>query len=277
MKTKNILILIAVMICSLGILNAKTLIKWKALPVTKYWSRRAVQFDSKSKIFFYRPLRFEKMNVDVSSYKEIQVKVISKAKNETVNFSVSINGKSQEHSVKMKKNDLNYYFFEPLTLTLPQDCKEITIYTRNPNAYFRVFGKNVKVIKTIPASLVMKADSYKRIVNLISSKTRHEYYVADSSKPLKMTAKYNGKMSAFVRFLPLANKAKCKIDVYVNQKLINSIEYNHKISGEYKVNDQKVSVGKKIEINNLNKNDQIEIRVTSDHEVLVHPILKTGK
>jgi len=276
-KYKNIVLLLLLLMCSTAIIQAKSIVKWKSIPVVKFWSRRAVQFDTKSKIFFYRPNRFEKMMIDVSAYQEIQLKVISKEKNEMVKFSVNINGNNQEYNLKKMKNNEHYYFYEPLTLQIPKDCKNFSVYTRNPNLYFRAFGKEVKIIKSIPASLVMKAEQYKRIVTLISSKTRSEYYVADASKSLKMSAKYNGTASVFLRFLPLANKSRCKVEIYVNQKLMNVQEYPHKLSGEYRVNDQKVSVGKKVNIPNLKKNDQIEIRVVSAHEILVRSILKTGK
>ncbi|MDX9869582.1 MAG: hypothetical protein RBS92_02560, partial [Candidatus Cloacimonadales bacterium] len=135
----------------------------------------------------------------------------------------------------------------------------------------------VKVIKEIPSSIVLKGEAYKRIVTLLSSKTRSEYYIADSSTPVAFTAKYDGNLTTYIRFLPLVKKTKCKIDIYVNKVLVDSLELNQKISGEYSVNEQKVSIGKKVTTSNIKKNDKIEFRVSSTHEVLIRSILKTGK
>lgn len=277
-KSTKIIILTVLLLFGLSsVAYAKTVIKWKPISVNEYWSRRITKFDSDVNTFFYRPLRFEKMNIDVRGYEEIQVKVITKEKTDLVHFNVYINGKAQSFTTKNTRNNESFYFFEPVTIKIPKDIQTFSIFTRNPNAYFRAFGKEVKIIKEIPSTIVLKGEAYKRIVTLLSSKTRSEYYIADSSTPVVFTAKYDGNLTTYIRFLPLVKKTKCKIDIYVNKVLVDSLELNQKISGEYSVNERKVSIGKKVTTSNIKKNDKIEFRVSSSHEVLIRSILKTGK
>ncbi len=272
----KIIIIFLIMLTTVSLFG-KTVIKWKSIPVTKYWSRRAIQLDNNQKYFFYRPIRFEKMNIDISNQKEIQIRTIGKEKNENVKFTVYLNGKETEYTIKSVKNDQNYYYYEPVNITIDKGSKELQIYTRNPNLYFRAFVKEVKVIKSTPNSLVLKANQFKRVVNLVSKKSRHEYYVYDKNQSIKYSIKYNGELNAFVRFFPIADKSEAQIQVFVNQELRETYTYSPKISKDYKANDLKVSIGRKLNIPDLKKNDQVEIKVISNHEVLMRSIFKTKK
>jgi hypothetical protein len=269
--------LLAVLLIFSVCVEAKTVTHWKPLPVTKYKSRRVVNLDAKSKVFFYRPMRFEKMPVDVNGLATIQIKTVSKVKDQSVKFTVYVDGKAQDYTVKLNASTNNFSFYESVNIALAKGSKEIAIYTRNPNVYFRAYAKIVKVIKEIPKSVTLKAESYKKISVLTIDKIRKEYYLGDSSNSIKYTAKYNGTVISWFRFLPMANKSAAKIEIYVNNTLRDSYSFSHKISGKYKVNGIKVSVGKKVMIKDIKKNDKIEIRVTSEHEVLNHSYLKTGK
>lgn len=190
-KNKSIIILIVIVIGVCGVLSAKTIVKWKAINVQKYWSRRVAKLENNVNTFFYRPLRFEKMDVDVSPFEEIRVRVISKEKNDEVKFNLHINGQTSSYTVKKVSSNDSFGFYESLELKIPKNTQKFSIYTRNPNAYFRVFGKEVSVIKEIPKSVILKGESYKRIVSLISSKTRSDYFIADSSSPVRFTAQYD--------------------------------------------------------------------------------------
>lgn len=258
-------------------LSAKTIVKWKSIPVSKFKSRRAITFDAKTKIYYYRPIRFEKMPVDVKGLTAVQIRTVSKTKDNEIKFTVYIDGKAKECLAKFKTNDTNYSYFETIELPLPPNTKELSIYTRNPNAYFRTFGKTVKIIKERPKSITLKADSYKRIVNLINSKNRKEYYVADNNNSIRYKTRYNGDIVSWFRFLPLANRSSAKVEIYVNNSLRDTYIFKHKLSGQYKVNGLKVSVGKKVVVKDLKKNDMVEIRVLSNHEVINHSYLKTKK
>ena len=99
-KNKSIIILIVIVIGVCGVLSAKTIVKWKAINVQKYWSRRVAKLENNVNTFFYRPLRFEKMDVDVSPFEEIRVRVISKEKNDEVKFNLHINGQTSSYTVK---------------------------------------------------------------------------------------------------------------------------------------------------------------------------------
>lgn len=274
-RLRNI-VLILVLLTSISLFG-KTIIKWKSIPVTKYWSRRAVKLDNNQKYFFYRPIRFEKMNIDVTDLKDIQLRIIAKEKGDFAKFTVIINGKETEFNSKSIKNDQNYYYYEPVNLTLEKGTKELQVFTRNPNLYFRAFSKDVKIVKSIPNSLVINANQFKRKVNLVSKKSRNEYYVFDKNQPLEYTVKYNGSVESYVRFFPTIDKTDAQIQVYVNNVLKESYTYTPKISKDYKANDSKISIGRKLKFDNLKKNDQVVVKVLSAHEVLMRSILKTKK
>jgi hypothetical protein len=124
--------------------EAKTVTHWKPLPVTKYKSRRVVNLDAKSKVFFYRPMRFEKMPVDVNGLATIQIKTVSKVKDQSVKFTVYVDGKAQDYTVKLNASTNNFSFYESVNIALAKGSKEIAIYTRNPNVYFRAYAKIVR-------------------------------------------------------------------------------------------------------------------------------------
>lgn len=252
---------------------ARTVTNWKALPVTKYWTRKAVIQENGKKHFFYRPVRFEKMPVDISGCETLVLKSVTKKKSEKLVVTVAVDGVKKDYTLDFTHSDRDFHFYQNQEIVIPKGGKELLISTRNPWAYFRAYSKQTKEIK--PVRLVMQASGFKRIVNLFSGKSNRSYYVGDKSSSIKFTATRNGKIKALFRFLPIAKKQPCKVEIYVNGELKQTLEMKHKLSGTFKVNDMKVSVGKVFLLSKIKKNDQIEIKTLTNHEILTRWYLTT--
>ncbi len=273
MKKSIKLLLIIGMLLITPILFAKTIVNWKALPVTKFWTRNAIKQEDGKKHFYYRPNRFEKMPIAINGMQTLILKTVCKKKTDTVKVTVSIDGQSKDYDIPFTHSDNQYHYYKGIDIKVPVGSKEMTVFTRNPWAYFRAYAKITKEIK--PVKITLKANTYKRKVNLASTKSNREYFIGDKTSSIVYTAPKNGKIKALIRFLPLANKKPCIVEIYVNGELKQRLEMKQKLSGLYKVNEVKVSVGKIYLLSQVKKNDKIEIKTISNHEVLTRWYLTT--
>jgi hypothetical protein len=135
MKTYSILLLLIIYSITLF---SQVKISYKTLEIGEHWSKRIVEEENKKR-YYFRPKRFEFMEINTNNTENIQIRGILSKKSNSIIMSVKIDKSVQKHKMKISNFDEKYYYLETIDLNIPKNTEKIYIKTRNPNTYFRVY------------------------------------------------------------------------------------------------------------------------------------------
>lgn len=255
-------------------LLAQTRTTYSPLKVGEHWSRRVVTEENNSRRFYYRPVRFEYLEMNTENVKNLQIRsMLTKEAKELVIF-VKINNTEKKHTLKINKSDNRYFYTENLNLEIPTGTNSIFIKTRNPDAYFRHYRITKKTMK--PKVYSLTPQSYHKKYILKSKTSNSEYYSANESKVLTYKADADGSVYFFVRSIR-KERTGATVDIFVNSNLNQTVILPNKTSKDYSLDNEKVSTGTRIEIKDLKKGDTITITPKTNHEIISRLFITTNE
>lgn len=276
MKSKNkILILLFLMLVSRA-LYAGTVTNYIPLEVGEHWSRLAVREKSGDNYinrFYYRPIRFESLEMICGEHEKIQLRGMLTRKANSLDITVVINGVEKRHSLKVVRNDDRYFYTESLNLDIPKNTNSFHIKTRNPNAYFRHY--RVRTVQLKPKTYTLEAETFANKHILTSKNTKSEYFSADENKFLTYKADADGDIHFFIRSIN-DNGSGATVDMFLNSQLNQTIVLSNRVARDFRINNQRVSPGRRIELKNIKKGDVITITPKTSHEIIVRMFLTTN-
>jgi len=253
--------------CILSPLFSQVQTKLTPLSVGEHWSRRIVT-ENGHKRFYYRPDRFEFMEINANGASELQLNAVltQQADSHEIDVVVRIDKAEQRHTMKIVRKDDKYLYTEPLRLQLDSQTSSVWVKTRNPWVYFR--GYSVTTIRRKQRIVLQKPTTYWNSHLLLSPNAQSEYFSGNSENILSYTATANGDIYFFIRAIRDGRKA-VTIDILKNGELLQTTVLPNKTSKDYKIAERRVTTGMKIELPAIKAGDTITILPKTEHEVIV--------
>ncbi len=256
-------------------LFAQTRTSYIPLEVGKYWTKRVVTEDDNNhtrKRYFYRPIRFESLELICADTNVIQIRAMLTSNSKSLDFSLIIDGNETKYSQNISHSDNNFFYIEPVNIKIPKNVNSIYVKTRNPNAYFRHY--EVKNIILKPITSLIEPFTYNNKYILKSPDSSSEYFSSSSNKLLTYEILEDGDIYFFVRTI-VTNTSGATIDIFKNNEINQTIVLSNSQSKDYRLANNKVTIGRRIEIKNLKKGDTLTIAPKTNHEVIVRMFLTT--
>jgi len=238
--------------------------KLTPLPVGEHWSRRIVT-ENGHKRFYYRPDRFEYMEIQTTGTNELQLNGILTQPATNLDVTVRINSTTQKHTLQIARHDDKYYYTQPLKIQLDTNTESVWIYTRNPWAYFR--GYSVTTTQRKPKTVLQRPLTFWNTHQLQSLDSTSEYFSGNSEHILSYKAETDGNIHFFIRAIRDGRKA-VTIDILKNGELLQTNVLPNKTSKDYKIGDIRVTTGMRIELANIKAGDTISIVPKTEHEII---------
>jgi len=260
---RNIWLLFVMMVLTTP-LFAQTNPTFTPLPVGEHWSRRVVSEDG-TRRFYYRPDRFEFMEIYTAGVSELQLRCMLTEVATEVTVLVVVDGQESRHTIGVVNHDDRYYYTKPLNITLEKDTEVVKVYTRNPFAYFR--GYSVKTPKPRSHSSVLTPIAFWNNYQLVSPKSNSEYFSGNNEHILKYKAEADGNAYFFIRAIRDGRKG-VTVDILKNDLVIQTTVLPNKTSKDYKIGEQRVTTGTKIELPGIKAGDEIIIMPKTEHEII---------
>ncbi|MDD4155326.1 MAG: hypothetical protein PHY08_02030 [Candidatus Cloacimonetes bacterium] len=273
-KNLKLIICISFVFASINLLS-QTKTTYYPLNVGKHWSKRIVtevENNKSLKRYYYRPNRFETMELKCEDNTTIQLRAMLKEKADKLDFSIIIENQETKYTLNIMNNDNKYYYADPININIPSNVNSIRVKTRNPNAYFRHY--RFKTTKLQPITKLINPETYHKSYTLTSTETKSDYFSSTEQTFLTYKITKDGDAYFFVRSIK-DNSAGATIDIFLNNDIYKTIVLSKSTSKDYKIDNQEVSLGKKIEINNLKENDILTIIPKTNHEIIVRMFLTT--
>lgn len=264
--------LLLIIILSQMCLYSQTRTTFTPLSVGEHWSRRGVREDGDRSRWYYRPDRFEYMQMETDGSTELQIRGVLTQKATSVDITLRINNAEQRHTLGVLRNDDNFYYIEPLNLTLPPRTQYIYIRTRNPHAYFRAYRTNHRQMR--PRLINMTPIAHWQSHYLTSPATNSLYYSGNSEHPLIYRADTDGSIHFFIRAIRDGRKA-VTVDIYKNDTLIQTSILPNRTSSDYMIGDKRVTTGMRIELLDIKRGDRVKILSRTEHEIITRFFLTT--
>lgn len=269
-KVKS-LILILLVLCS--VLAAQDTYRYKPLAWENPGTRRVLKSEQGS-YFYYRSLPEKAMKLDTTGIEKLEIRSFSTDDVKKPEI-VTITGKTRKtYSLAPKgKTTKGYQIYEPLTITIPQGTTEMQVLCYSRSVYIRAFNvippKPPKKVKL--KNLVLKAHG--GAMALLHNGSSSDYYSFLPSQSLKFSL--NNCRNAVVYVRPrLLDRSTPKLGVYVNGKLVQTVEFNLKRTSKYSVQGiTNLGISKKIELPKNTGSSEIELRAISDHLFIAKPVL----
>ena len=242
------------------------------LTVGEHWTKRVVTEENNAKRFYYRPHRFEYMEMQTQNLSEIQLRAVLTQKATQIEIFIKIGQTEQKHTIPVNRNDDYFYYAEPITINIPTTTETIHIRTRNPHAYFRHYTQRQRTLK--PKNIRMIPETYFQRHILSSQRTNSEYFSANDENTIKYIADTDGDIYFFARSIREGRQT-ATIDIIVNNSLRQTTILPNKTSTDYKIGDARVSTGMRIEIKDIKRGDIIEIVPKTWHEIVTRMFITT--
>jgi len=277
--TENLTLAISLVLLLLSLstsLYTQSGVTYTPLPVGEHWSRRVVSEDG-AKRFYYRPDRFEFMEIYTAGVSELQLRCMLTEPATEVAVLVVVDGQESRHTLGVVNHDDRYYYTKPLNIKLTQDAEgaspfptqreveKVKIYTRNPFAYFR--GYSVKTPKPRMRTSVLTPIAFWNNYQLVSPRSNSEYFSGNNEHILKYRAEDDGDVYFFIRAIRDGRKG-VTVDIVKNDVVIQTTVLPNKTSKDYKIGEQRVTTGTKIELPGIKTGDEIIIMPKTEHEII---------
>jgi hypothetical protein len=264
LKKANILLLLF-FICFCKFLNAKVETTYHPLDVDEHWSKRSVSEHTGKNRFYYRPDRFEFMELHVQDAEQIQLRGVLSEKASSIDVTIKIGKVEKKYTMKTMSHDDIYYYLEPLQIDIPKGQKSFFIKTRNPNAYFRHFEVKHREMK--PKVYAIEPLEFWKSHQLISETSNSVYYSGNIDNLLSYKAPIDCYLHFYIRSIKDGRKS-VTVDILKNGELIQTTILSNITSSDYKAGNLAVTAGKKIELSEVKHGDVISIIPRTEHEVL---------
>ena len=243
------------------------------LSVGEHWSRRVVEDDDGVRRLFYRPKRFDWMEMDVTGLRSVQLRGFLAHRANDIEIGVRINGVETRHTLRVHHIDDSFFWLESLDINIPEGVNSIYIRTRNPHAFFRHF-RIVNRRQMRPKVYVLDAEDYWRRYTLNSERTESEYFGGYTRHGVTYRADADGSVHFFVRSLR-EDGSGATVEILVNSQLHQTTVLPNRTSRDFWVSDTGVSPGVRVEIPNLNAGDTITIVPRTEHVIITRMFLTT--
>jgi hypothetical protein len=266
----NILTLFLVLILASS-LSARIHTTYRPLDVGEHWSRRAVNEEGTPR-FYFRPDRFEFMQMDTRDVTELQIRGVTTERATSVDAIIRIGNTDTRHTFNIVRNDDTYFYMQPLILRIPAHIDSISIYTRNPFSYFRHY--NVRHRQMRPRLILMEPIAYWNRHILTSEETTSEYFSGNSENRLTYRAEVDGDIHFFIRSIREGRRG-VTVDILKNDVLLQTTVLPSLTSREYSIGETRVTTGLRVELTDISAGDTITIRPRTEHEIITRFFLTT--
>lgn len=261
------LVVLLTLICFIG---AKTVPHWKPIVFKEKGSKVLIKTDQK-KVYYYKSAKDKDLVYEVIDSQRMLIKTVSRAKEKAVVCRITVDNKQMKYEPKLIKIDARYTYFDDITINLTPGKHTVTIQSYNKNAHFRAFQevyKKIKEKKTIHSKVLVPKDYVKQYMVTKLSKTRN-YYSVNFDQSSSITVPQDGNVTLYLRKIA-SNKSDCTVEIMVNGKLSTTAKISSRVTKQYKTASQeKLSIGKKVVLTSLHKNDKVTI-VTKNHETVLY-------
>ena len=120
----------------------------------------------------------------------------------------------------------------------------------------------------------MRPTHYGQTFQLQSATSASEYFSGTNEQPIIYQATQAGDVHFFLRSLAHQRK-ETVVEVYVNNVLRQTIEISDRISSDYFIEGQRVSIGRRVELFNLKPDDVIKIITPETDEIICRMFITT--
>jgi len=240
--------------------------------VGEHWSRRVVEGEDEVRRMFYRPRRFDWMEMDVTGAQSIQLRGFLVHRGTDLDITIRVGNVETRHNLQVQHVDDRFFWLEIIELDIPEGVTSIYIRTRNPHAFFRHFRVNRRQMR--PRLLVLEAESYWERYILYSAETESEYFGAYTRHAVTYRADVDGDVHFFVRSLR-EDRTGATIEILVNNQLHQTTVLPNRTSRDFWTGNVGVSTGTRIEIPGLSAGDTITIIPRTEHIIITRMFLTT--
>ncbi|MCL1827010.1 MAG: hypothetical protein FWG20_03115 [Candidatus Cloacimonetes bacterium] len=240
------------------------------LEVGEHWSRRSVSEEGSNSRIYYRPKRFSYMEMQTDGTQTIQLRAFSTQKTNTIEVKIKIGNDEKRYTLDVLPESKNLYFTEPIDITIPAETQSISLYTRNPNAFFRHYEVKTRFMQ--PKVYTLQPTSFSDVHKLKSGDSSSEYHSATQKTHLVYKITEDGTVHFYLRSIR-TNKKEVLVDLFINDSLHETIIIRNSTSNDYSLGDLQVSTGRRIENIHLKKDDVLTLVPQSDNEVICRMFL----
>jgi hypothetical protein len=212
------------------------------------------------------------MEMDTREVTELQIRGVTTEKATSVDVIIRVGDTDTRHTFNIVRNDDTFYYMQPLTLRLPANIDTISIYTRNPFAYFRHY--HIRHRQMRPRLHVLEPIVYWNRHILVSEETNSEYFSGNSENRLSYRADVDGDIHFFIRSIREGRRG-VTVDILKNDELLQTTVLPSLTSREYSIGETRVTTGLRVELPDIKAGDTITIRPRTEHEIITRFFLTT--
>jgi len=269
--TKRIVPFLNLLILISTLFSQNSVPSYLPLSVGAYWSRKAIN-DGKKSHYYYRPQRFDYLKMETSGSQTIQIRAFVTQKFSSLDIYLNIADSEKKYTLNFSHHEKNIYYTEPINITIPSDIDYFSLKTRHPHAYFRHY--KVQQEQKQQKVFTLKPNIYRQSLLLQSTNSHSEYFSADQEYFLQYLTLYEGDIHFYLRSI-MGIKEETTVGVYVNDKLRQTIVIPSKISAEYQLPNNQVSIGCRVDLPLLQPDDVIKLIPQSSNEIICRMFLTT--
>ncbi|MEN6445520.1 MAG: hypothetical protein ABFC98_05690 [Candidatus Cloacimonas sp.] len=269
---KKHFVLISIILLLASLLYAQSANRYKILTFDNPGTKRLLKTEA-GNYYYYRGLPERALLLNTTGVNKIEIRSFSNGAVRKPEI-VIITGKERKvYPLVFKEKRGEYYLYQPLTIEVTENTKNIQLICYDRSIYMRAFS----VLPPQPpkakkqANLVIRGHS--GIVNVLHNGSNSDYYSFMPGQPLKFTL--NNGRNAYLYVRPrLLDRSIPKLGIYANGELVEVVEFNLKRTTKYhSPGITNLGIAKKIVLPVNTKSTEYELRALSEHLFLAKPII----